>query len=75
MAAPSVAGVAAIIRGYFPELTAAQVREILMKTVVPYKKNVYIPGTKQKTKVSELCISGGFVNAYNAVNYLLQQGK
>lgn len=75
MAAPSVSGVAAIIRGYFPELTAAQVREILMKTVVPYKKNVYIPGTKQKTKVSELCISGGFVNAYNAVNYLLQQGK
>jgi len=75
MAAPSAAGVAAIIRGYFPELTAQEVKEVLMKTVVPYKKKVRIPGTKKKTKVSELCISGGFINANNAVNYLLSKGK
>ena len=44
MACPSVAGVAAIVRGYFPELTAAEVKEVLMKTVVPQKGKVYRTG-------------------------------
>ncbi len=85
MASPSVAGVAAIIRSYFPELTAAEVREVLMQTVYPYKKKVYKPGgitveTKKGTKIknvkvrfSELSISGGIVNAQNAVEYLLEK--
>jgi subtilisin family serine protease len=76
MASPSTAGVAAIIRSYFPELKAAEVRELLMKTVVPYKGKVKVPGLTVKKgkkekpvkkKVSEICISGGFVNANNAV--------
>ncbi|MDF2437494.1 MAG: peptidase [Bacteroidota bacterium] len=72
MAAPSTAGVAAVIRGYFPELKATEVRDVLMKTVVPYKRKVKIPGTKKKkTRVSELCISGGFVNTDNAVKELM----
>lgn len=87
MACPSVAGVAAIIRSYFPELTAAEVREVLMETVVPYKGKVLKPGgelietkkglkqKKVKVKVEELCITGGFVNANNAVKQLLEQGK
>jgi subtilisin family serine protease len=87
MACPSVAGVAAIIRGYFPELSAAEVREVLMKTVVPYKGKVLLPGgeiveskkgPKQKdVKISmtELSISAGFVNVNNAVTYLLENGK
>ena len=76
MAAPSVAGVAALLRGYFPQLKAKEVREILMKTVVHYDKPVIVPGTKKtKKKVEELCISGGFVNAKAAVEALLKQGK
>jgi len=72
MASPSTAGVAAIIRGYFPELTSEQIREVLMKTVVTYDKEVNVPGTKdEKKKVSELCISGGFVNVNNAVMQLM----
>ena len=68
MASPSTAGVAAIIREYYPELKANEVRDVLMKTVVPYKKKVKVPGTKKnKTKLKELCISGGFVNVNNAV--------
>ncbi len=68
MASPSTAGVAAIIREYYPELKANEVREVLMKTVVPYKKKVKVPGTKKsKKKLKELCISGGFVNTNNAV--------
>ncbi len=87
MACPSVAGVAAIIRSYFPELSAAEVRDVLMKTVVPYKGKVLLPGgvvvetkkgpknKKKKVKMEELCITGGFVNCNNAVKYLLEQGK
>jgi len=71
MASPATAGVCAIIRGYFPELTAAQVREVLMKTAVPYKKKVIVPGTKRKVNVSDVSISGGFVSAEKAVEYLL----
>ncbi|MFY9310182.1 MAG: S8 family peptidase [Bacteroidia bacterium] len=74
MASPSTAGVAAIIRSYFPELKAEEVKVLLMKTVVPYKKKVLIPGsTRKKTKVTELCISGGFVNADRAVSELLKK--
>lgn len=71
MACPATAGVAALIRGYFPELTAEQVREVLMKTAVPYKKKIVIPGTKKKAKVKDISITGGFVSAEKAVEYLL----
>ena len=79
MASPSAAGIAAIIREYYPELKANEVRELLIKTAVPYTKKVKVPGLRKqrlirrrKTKavkesMSELCISGGFVNVNNAV--------
>jgi cell wall-associated protease len=68
MASPAAAGVAAMIRSYYPELKASEVKALLMKTVVPYKRKVILPGTrKKKTKVNELCISGGFINANNAI--------
>lgn len=76
MASPTTAGVVAIIREYFPDLKPNEVREVLMKTVVSYKKTVIIPGTKkEKKRVSELCISGGFLNANNAVKELLGLNK
>ncbi|MBL7889544.1 MAG: S8 family peptidase [Bacteroidia bacterium] len=76
MASPSTAGVAALIRSYFPELKAEEVKAVMMKTVVPYKKSVVVPGSKKdKKKVAELCISGGFVNANNAVMELMGLNK
>lgn len=55
MAAPIVSGLAALIRGYFPELTAVQVKDIIMKSVV--KRDI----------LKNKCISGGVVNVYNAL--------
>jgi subtilisin family serine protease len=75
MACPATAGVAAMVRGYFPELTAEQVRDVLMKTTVPYKKKIIIPGTKTKAKLNTISITGGFVNAEKAFSYLLTNGK
>lgn len=67
MASPVCAGVAAMIRSYFPTLTAIQVKECLMKSVYPVKQTVTMPGSGKKTKLSKLCVTGGVVNAYNAV--------
>ncbi len=68
MAAPVVAGVAAILRSYFPELSAEQVKEILESTVTPINEQVIIPGEKdKKAAFSSLSVTGGVVNAESAV--------
>jgi len=72
MACPATVGVAALIRSYFPELSAPEVREVLMATTANYKKTVIAPNG-QKVKMKDICITGGFVNAANAVAYLLDQ--
>ena len=72
MACPATAGVAAMIRSYFPELSAAEVRDVLMKTTAKYNKTVVAPNG-EKAKMKDLCITGGFVNAANAVSYLLDK--
>jgi len=68
MASPSTAGVAAMIRSYYPKLSASQVKHILMNsgTVVNFK--LIKPGTQDElVNLSDLCASGRIVNAYNAV--------
>jgi subtilisin family serine protease len=68
MAAPCAAGVAALIRSYFPSLTAVQVRSLLMKS--SYKPTLLVnkPGrTNQQMPFSSLSRSGGLLNAYEAV--------
>jgi hypothetical protein len=70
MASPVVAGLAAVIRGYFPELTAVEVRDIIMKSSVKYDKEVKVLNANGEMKpiaFSELCVSGGIANLYNAV--------
>jgi subtilisin family serine protease len=68
MASPVVAGVAAVIRSYFPNLSAKQVKFAIEKSVVEDPAlSVTRPGTKDHVSVDSLCASGGFVNAYNAV--------
>lgn len=84
MAAPSAAGVAALIRSYYPKLSASQVKHILMNsgTLIPLK--VIKPGsqsrenpTGEKVPFSELSVSGRVVNAYNALKManLMVNGK
>ena len=68
MASPVVAGVAAMLRSYFPELTAVQVKEIIMESSTPQNMEVIKPGSKdEKVKFSELSVTGGILNAYGAV--------
>lgn len=69
MASPVVAGVAAMLRSYYPSLTAPQVRQIIMDSVIKMPGKTQLPGSKKKqVKYTKLCVSGGIVNAYRAVN-------
>lgn len=69
MAAPVVAGLAAMIRSYYPELTAQEVKEIIMNSVtkVDQKVKVKKDGSTKKVYLDEVSVSGGIVNAYNAI--------
>jgi cell wall-associated protease len=76
MASPVTAGVAALLRSYFPELSARQVREILMDSVDPINEEVTLPGSEETIRFSELSVTGGVVNAFNAVELASQtKGK
>jgi subtilisin family serine protease len=69
MAAPVVTGLAALIRSYYPRLTALQVKEIILKSVVKIGHNVNLIKGKEKQSIAfdQLCSTGGVVNAYNAL--------
>lgn len=68
MAAPSAAGVAALVRSYYPKLSAKQVKHILMNSGIKINFEVIKPGTEyEKVPFEDLCVSGRIVNAYNAL--------
>ena len=77
MAAPVVAGVAAMIRSYFPDLTAEQVKDVLMQSAKKQKVKVIQPGsTEDMVTFGSLSVTGGVVNAYEAVQLAAQtKGK
>lgn len=69
MAAPVVSGLAAILRAYFPELTAPQVRDIIIEsaTKVDQKVTIKTPEGNKKVFLDEISVAGGIANAYEAV--------
>lgn len=67
MASPVVAGVSALLLSYFPDLTAAEVKEILMQSATKVDLEVTIPGSEEKTNFSNLSRTGGIINAFEAV--------
>ena len=67
MAAPVVSGVAALLMSYFPELSAEQIKTILMRSAFRPNQLVNKPQTTIKVPFNSLSVSGGIVNAFNAV--------
>ena len=68
MASPAVAGVAALIRSYYPKLTAAQVKQVIMDSGLAFEGEVIVSGDPNKTMpFSELSVSGKIANLYNAL--------
>lgn len=67
MATPVVAGIAALLLEYYPDLSAQQLKYIIEKSVQPVNELVKKPGTNDIVPMSELSKTGGIVNAYEAV--------
>lgn len=68
MAAPGVAGVAALIRSQYPNLSASQVKKIIMQSGSETKASVILGGDGTKAKpFNQASKSGKMVNAYNAL--------
>lgn len=76
MASPNVAGVAALIRSYYPKLSAKQVKHILMDSGVAINSDVIVGGKPADTRpFSALSKSGKIVNAYNALQMAEKMSK
>jgi len=78
MAAPVVAGLAALIRSYYPKLTAVEVKDIIMKSVVKVDQVISVEqadGNVKNIPFADLCVSGGIVNAYNALKLAAEYKK
>lgn len=68
MASPAVAGVAAMIRSYYPSLSAKQVKQILMESGLSSSADVVLGGDSSNTdKFENISSSGRMVNLYNAL--------
>jgi len=69
MAAPVVSGIAAVLRSYYPTLTAPQVKEIISKSVVKVDQKVKVKSEtgNKKAYLDEISVAGGVANLYNAV--------
>ncbi|MFL1896015.1 S8 family serine peptidase [Aquimarina sp. 2-A2] len=75
-ATPIVSGVAGLLLSYFPDLTVAQVKEILLSSGTSYAIEVSIASdtteTSKRIPFAELSKSGRVLNAYNAVRMAQQ---
>ena len=68
MAAPMVSGIAALIRSYYPKLTASEVKRVLIESGLSTSASVILAGDTEKTKpFDQASKSGKMVNAYNAL--------
>lgn len=80
MASPEVAGLAALLRSYFPTLTAAEVKQIIMQSGMKVNMNVYVgkpdaEGNRKEKNFQELSTTGTVVNARNAVILAAKKAK
>ncbi|WP_283636280.1 S8 family peptidase [Aquaticitalea lipolytica] len=68
MASPAVAGIAALIRSRYPNLTATQVKQIIVDSGLPLTTKVIVGGDANNVQsFSILSKSGRIANAYNAL--------
>ncbi len=67
MASPVVAGMAALIRSRHPDLSAVQVKKIIMDSSRPLPAQVIQPGTFDTVRASDMCVTGGMVDVPGAM--------
>jgi len=81
MASPVVAGTAALIMAYYPELSAKQVRQIILENTTQYpNQQVTVPSEgnpqdAQQAAFAKLSVSDGLVNVYKALQAAEQMSR
>ncbi len=76
MAAPMVAGVAAMLKSYFPELTMTQIKDVILSTAKSYKGKLQeLPGSDTKVDFATLSVTGAVVDVYAAVKKCMEMTK
>ena len=73
MAAPVVSGVASILRSYFPDLSANKIRKIILQSARTFDGKVIKPGSGEEVEFSSLSVTGGVINAFEAVQLALKE--
>jgi subtilisin family serine protease len=74
MAAPMVSGLAALILSHHPNLTARQVRTLILDSALRYgDRMVARPGTNETVPFASLSQTGAVVNAYAALQQAARQ--
>lgn len=73
MAAPMVAGLAALLKSYFPELTMIEIKDIIFESVQKIDRETPLPGGNEMVPFKDLSITGGIVNTYNAVKLAIEK--
>ena len=73
-AAPVVAGVAALVMSYFPDLSAEEVRQILLDSATPMAETMTPqPGSGEAVSFGTLSVTGGIVNAEAAIRLAMER--
>lgn len=73
MASPVVTGVAAVLKSYFPKLTYADIKRIILQSATPYTTKVLRPESDVSVDFASLSKTGGVINLYEAVKLALAQ--
>ncbi len=77
MACPVTAGVAAVLKSYFPQLSAKDIKKIIIKSADTghHQDIVKIPQSEATTTFSNLSNTGGMVNLYKAVQLAIKKAS
>jgi subtilisin family serine protease len=69
MAAPMVTGIAAVLMQYYPQLTAVDVKRIILASATNHRDQLVVrPGSKgERVPFGQLSVSGGIANLYAAL--------
>ena len=68
MAAPMVSGVAAMLKSYFPKLSMAEIKNIMLSTATSYNGSMQsMPGGDESVDFGSLSVTGGVINVLAAV--------
>lgn len=67
MASPVVAGLAAFILSYYPDLSAEQLKYVIEKSAIVPEIKVKKPGSDEMVTLTDISKTGGVINAYEAI--------